>query len=31
MKNPAMKNFSLQEIYNDKKTKSEKTMILRVQ
>ena len=31
MKNPAMKNFSSQEIYNDKKTKSENTMFSRVQ
>ena len=30
MKNSSMKNFSLREIYNNKKTKSEYTMILRV-
>ena len=28
MKNPSMKNFSLQEIYDNKKTKSENTMTL---
>ena len=27
MKNPSMKNFYLQEIYNNKKTKNENTMI----
>ena len=27
MKNPSMKNLSLQEIYNNNKTKSENTMI----
>ena len=27
MKNPSIKNFSLQEIYNNKKTKNENTMI----
>ena len=31
MKNLLMKNFSLQEIYNNNKTKSENTMILHVQ
>ena len=31
MKNPSMKNFSLREIYNNKKTKSENTMISRMQ
>ena len=27
MKNPSMKNFCLQEIHNNNKTKSENTMI----
>ena len=31
MKNPSMKNFSLREVYNNNKTKSENTMISRVQ
>ena len=31
MKNPSMKNFSLREIYNNNKTKSENTMISRMQ
>ena len=31
MKNPSMKNFSLWEVYNNNKTKSENTMISRVQ
>ena len=30
MKNPSMKNLSLREIYNNKKTKGENTMISRV-
>ena len=30
MKNPSMKNFSLLEICNNNKTKSENTMILHV-
>ena len=31
MKNPSMKNFSLQEVYTDKKTKRESTIYLHVQ
>ena len=30
MKNPSLKNFSIREIYNNKKTKSANTMTSRV-